>query len=130
MHWRVWTWDLHKKNTGQYAILCNNFNHAYHDQDNAHKESLSSNDIFHILTKEVMKHLIYPSRKSAIAQQYRPYPNYPQTSLNVLLDFIKKDISILEGKKFEFKSTRSFSTWNKAIMRIEWTIKHINSEFK
>ena len=85
------------KDTGQYSILCNHCNHVYHDQDNADKRSLGNNYFFRILTKKVMKHIIYPSRRSSIAQQYIACTKYPQTSLILLLYFMKKDISRQEG---------------------------------
>ena len=45
-----------------------------------------------------MKHIIYPSRRSSITQQYMTCTKYPQNSLNLLLDFMNNDISRLKGR--------------------------------
>ena len=68
----------------------------YYEEDNAANKSLSNNEIFHILNKEVIKNIIYPSRRSDITQQYMTCTKYPLNSLNLLLDFMKNDISRLK----------------------------------
>ena len=45
-----------------------------------------------------MKHLIYPSRQSALAQEYKKCQKYPHKSLNLLMEYIKKYKAIIEDK--------------------------------
>ena len=85
------------KNTGQYDISCKHCKHSYNHTEKYIKTSLSSNEIYHILTKEVMKHIIYPSHTISLGQNYKKIPKYPQKSVNLLLEYMNNYINFLEG---------------------------------
>ena len=73
------------KNTGQYDISCKHCKYYYQDPEKYKRTSLSANEIYHTLIKEVIKYIIYPSRTIAFGQNYKACPKYPQNSVNLLL---------------------------------------------
>ena len=85
------------KNTGQYDISCKHFKHVYHDPVKTNKSSPSANDIFNIIFKEVITHIIHPSRTTALAQKYTTCPKYSRMLVPAILKWMKNNISLLEG---------------------------------